>query len=244
VSLLSSGRFILGLGLGWSQTEFEGLGVDIHKRGQAMEEILSILPRAWSGEPFRHQGKVFDFPELAVRPTPSSRIPVLIGGGAEAAIRRAARSADGIFANVGQKLLVQQLKWIREECERIGRDPSELRIVHYFYVLPGKSEQHALDLYSEHLWEIMWKKSDMERSATRSGPPPAAPAVTEENRDQILGRNTLAGSTDWIVERMLDMREATEMPVELVARSYFPTLEQTRQLELMQQLAEDVAPHL
>ncbi len=244
VSLLSGGRFTLGLGLGWSETEFAGLGANRRTRGAAMEEILSILPKAWSGEPFRHQGKIYDLPELAVRPIPAKPIRVLIGGGAEAAVRRAARLADGIFANVPRDRFVKQLDWIRDECDRVGRDPSELRIVHYSVMLPANSETEALERYTEHLWQMMWKYSDMAASATRSGPPPAAPEFTDKHRDRLFGRTTLLGSADQIVSSLLDIRQAAGMAVEFVARSHFPTLRNSDQVELMQNLAEEVAIHI
>lgn len=244
VSLLSGGRFTLGVGLGWSPVEFEGLGADMGRRGAAMEEILSLLPRAWSGRPFRHEGAVYNFPELAVRPTPSAKIPILIGGGAEAAVRRAARAADGLFSNVPRDALLQQLEWLRDECDRIDRDPADLRVVHYSVMLVGASESEAWERYTDHVWAMMWKYSDMEASATRTGPPPVPPELSDDKRDRLFRRSTVAGSSEQIVDYLGALRESAVMPLEFAARSYFPTLELSAQKELMQQLAEEVAPHL
>ena len=244
VSLLSGGRFTLGIGLGWVEAEFAGLGADLSRRGAAMEEILEILPRAWSGAPFTHRGSVYDLPHLAVRPVPSSRIPILIGGGAEAAIRRAARAADGIYSNAGGEQFLQQVDWIVDECDRVGRDAAELRIIHYSVMLPASNREEATDRYLDHLWQMSWKYSDMEASTTRSGPPTAAPSFDPSKSDRLLGRSTFAGSTDEIVEGLLAIRESSALPVEFVARSYFPTLEYDAQVELMQELAEGVAPHV
>jgi probable F420-dependent oxidoreductase len=244
VALLSHGRLVLGLGLGWSETEFAGLGADPRRRGAAMNEILEILPRAWSGEPFTHRGTVYDLPTLAVRPTPPSRIPVVVGGGAEPAIRRAARLADGIFANATAEGFVQQVAWVLDECERIGRDPATFRFIHYSVLLPGPSRAEALARYRDALWAMQWKYSDMEASATRPLPAATPPPFDRPDEALVAGRATFAGTSAEIVESLLAIREQAGLPVEFVARSHFPLLEWGPQVELMAQLAEGVAPHV
>ncbi len=244
VQLLSHGRLALGLGLGWSEVEYAGLGADMRSRGAAMEEILRILPQAWSGEPFTHQGSVYQLPSLAVRPTPSTRIPVLIGGGAEPAIRRAARLADGIFSNAPADGFREQVGWVLDELERAGRDPSTFRFIHYSILLPGASRADALARYREAVWGLNWKYSDMEASATRSLPP-VSPPPFEGDDERLLSRRTAhAGTPDELVEVLLEVRKGVPVPVEFVARSHLPLLGYEAQLDVMQQLAEGVAPHI
>jgi alkanesulfonate monooxygenase SsuD/methylene tetrahydromethanopterin reductase-like flavin-dependent oxidoreductase (luciferase family) len=209
-----------------------------------MDEILRILPQAWSGQPFTHEGSVYAFPTLGVRPTPPSRIPVLVGGGAEAAVRRAARLADGIFANVPADAFVQQVGWVLDECERIGRDPATFRFVHYSVLLPGASREAAMARYREALWAMQWKYSDMEASVSRPLPAAVTPPLTRSDEELVRGRATFAGPPDALVEALLDVRRRAGVPVELAARSYLPMLEFDAQVELMAELAEGVAPHV
>lgn len=244
VQLLSHGRLTLGLGLGWSEIEYEGLGADPRRRGAAMDEILQILPKAWSGEPFHHQGRAYQLPEVGVRPTPQTKIPVLIGGGAEPAIRRAARLADGLFANSPTDKFLEQVGWALDECEKIGRDPSTFRFVHYSVLLPGPSREAAIRRYRDALWAMQWKYSDMEASAARALPAATPPPFAGDDEALVRGRATIAGTTDEIVESLLSLRAASGVPLEFAARSFFPMLQYDEQLELMQQLAEGVAPHV
>ena len=244
VQLLSHGRLVLGLGLGWSETEYAGFGADYRRRGAAMEEILQILPKAWTGEPFTHQGSVYDLPTLGVRPAPATRIPVLIGGGAEVAIRRAARLADGLFSNAPAHKFLEQVRWVLDECERIGRDPSTIRFIHYSILLPGASREEALARYRDAVWALNWKYSDMEASATRPLPPPTPPAFARSDDALLKRRTTSAGTPAELVDALLDIRKQASVPVEFMARSHFPLLEYDEQIEVMQQLAEGVAPHV
>ena len=244
VQLLSHGRLALGLGLGWSEVEYEALGADMRRRGVAMDEILRILPQAWTGDPFTHDGEVYHLPTVAVRPTPPTPIPVLIGGGAEPAIRRAARLADGIFANAPVEKFVQMVGWVLDECERIGRDPATFRFIHYSVLLPGVSEEAALARYGDALWAMQWKYSDMEASAARPLPAVSPPPLDRTTTDLMRGRAIYVGTPDQIVESLSAIRARAGVPLEFVARSHLPLLEYDAQLEVMEQLAEDVAPHV
>jgi probable F420-dependent oxidoreductase len=244
VQLLSHGRLALGLGLGWSEVEFAGLGADMHRRGGAMEETLRILPQAWSGEPFTHEGSVYRLPTLAVRPTPSARIPILVGGSAEPAIRRAARLADGIFSNAPADKFREEVGWVLDELEQAGRDASSFRFIHYSILLPGSSRADALARYRDAVWALNWKYGDMEASASRPLPPASPPRFDRPDESLLSRRTAHAGTTDELVEALHKVRNQVPVPVEFVARSHLPMLELAAQVDLMEQLAEGVAPHV
>ncbi len=113
-----------------------------------------------------------------------------------------------------------------EECARVGRDPASFRFIHYSALLPGASREAALARYRDALWSMQWKYRDMEASASRPLPPPAPPAFRR---------------TD---EALLGIRQKVQVSVEFVARSYLPLIGYEEQVELMQELAEGVAPHV
>ncbi len=244
VQLISGGRLTLGLGLGWNEAEFTALGASLRLRGRAMTEILEILPRAWSGEVFAHRGEIYELPELAVRPVPHKRIPVVIGGGAEAAVRRAARLADGFFSNAPPQKLIEQVAWARDERTRSGLDPDAFRWIYYTMMYPGIDEDAAWETIANDVWALTWKYSDMEASATRSGSPPSPPPPPADVMEKVRVRGVMVGSPDRIVDQLSTLREEAGVPIDFVARSFFSTLPHTRQLELMEDLATGVLPHL
>jgi probable F420-dependent oxidoreductase len=244
VQLLSHGRLVLGLGLGWSEVEYQGLGADMRRRGAAMEEILQILPRAWDGAPFSHRGDVYDLPPLGVRPVPADRIPIVIGAGAEPAIRRAARLADGIISNAPAAEFAEQVRWVLDESERVDRDPATFRFIHYSILLPGGSRDDALARYRDAVWALNWKYSDMEASATRALPAASPPPFVGPDQGLLKRGTTHAGTTDELVETLVAVRDQAGVPIEFVARSYLPGLDYEPQLELLERLAEGVAPHV
>ncbi len=84
----------------------------------------------------------------------------------------------------------------------------------------------------------------MEASATRPLPA-ASPPPFEGDDERLLSRRTAhAGTPDELVEALLEIRRQVPVPVEFVARSHLPLLEYDAQVEVMQQLAEGVAPHV
>lgn len=92
---LSGGRLTIAAGVGWSEAEYDALGFGFHDRGRRMDEIVRLLRTVWTEDPVSFHGEFHDFDDLRVLPKPAHRIPVWIGGGAEAAFRRGVALGDG-----------------------------------------------------------------------------------------------------------------------------------------------------
>jgi hypothetical protein len=111
-------------------------------------------------------------------------------------------------------------------------------------LLPGPSREEALARYRDVAWAMQWKYSDMAASATRPLPAVTPPRFDRPDEALVTGRATYAGTPDELVEALLDLRAQAGVPVEFAARSHFPLLDYEAQVDLMQQLAEGVAPHV
>src|SRR5712692_436283 len=94
VDLLTSGRFRLGVGLGWNPVEYEALGKDFSNRGKRLDEQVTLLRRLWTEPTVTHDGTYERVTGAGLAPLPVQRpIPVWLGAVAERALRRVGRLA-------------------------------------------------------------------------------------------------------------------------------------------------------
>jgi alkanesulfonate monooxygenase SsuD/methylene tetrahydromethanopterin reductase-like flavin-dependent oxidoreductase (luciferase family) len=99
VDLITNGRFEPGLAIGWTDEEFEVFDVPKRQRVQYTLELIDVLRAAGADEPLTHDGRVYQYEDVDVRPKPvQDRFPVWIGGTVDAAVERAGRVGDGYFA--------------------------------------------------------------------------------------------------------------------------------------------------
>ena len=135
----SGGRVVLGLGAGYLKGEYRALGVDFDSRNDLMDEYLRALRAALTGDEFTFEGTGYQAHGNRIQPGPvqSPRPPLLIGGNAPRAIRRAAELGDGWypFFTVGGVNtattrtaeicnlddLEKAIGYLRQHCEKIGR---------------------------------------------------------------------------------------------------------------------------
>lgn len=123
----------LGLGVGTSPwpEDYELMGVPFARRGKRMDECIEIIKGLTSGDYFEFHGEFYDIPKTKMTPAPSQPIPILIGGHADAALRRAARH-DGWMHGGGDPAeldgLIARLKQFREEEGRAD-DPFEIHVI-------------------------------------------------------------------------------------------------------------------
>ncbi|MER7460605.1 TIGR03619 family F420-dependent LLM class oxidoreductase [Micromonospora sp. NPDC126480] len=96
VQQMSRGRFVLGVGSGWADTEFAALGLDATARGRTTDAYLEIITRAWTQETVSADGDGLRFSDVATGPQPASgRVPIWVGGASRPALRRTVRHGTG-----------------------------------------------------------------------------------------------------------------------------------------------------
>jgi len=97
LDVVTGGRFMLGVGLGYRPEEFAVFGVSMTERASRLTEGVEIIRRLWSEERITHSGRHWKLEDVGIRPRPlqSPRPPIFVGSQVPAGIARAARIADG-----------------------------------------------------------------------------------------------------------------------------------------------------
>jgi probable F420-dependent oxidoreductase len=132
VAVLTNNRFGFGVGLSPWPEDFRVCGQEWKSRGKRMDEMIEIIRGLTKGGFFEFHGKHYELESIKICPTPTQRLPILIGGHSEPALRRAARLGDGwMHAGSDQETLDRLLASLKELRTEYGRErePFELHVI-------------------------------------------------------------------------------------------------------------------
>ncbi|GAA2390211.1 TIGR03619 family F420-dependent LLM class oxidoreductase [Gordonia cholesterolivorans] len=132
VACLTGNRLALGVGTSPWREDYDLMGVDYARRGKRMDECMDIIRGLTTPGYFEFHGEFYDIPEIKMSPTPSEPIPLLVGGHADAALKRAVIRGDGWMHGGGAPeeldALIDKLGAIRK-AEGKENDPFEINVI-------------------------------------------------------------------------------------------------------------------
>jgi probable F420-dependent oxidoreductase len=149
---LSGGRVRLGVGVGWQQVEFDALGEDFSTRGRVMDESIRLLRACWADERIDATGRRFHADVIAMEPKPpqGGRLPIWVGGGSPAALRRVGTLGDGWMATLADEAsdAPVAIAEIRRHAADAGRDPMSIDL--QAMLAPPPQDEDGKTFYQDH----------------------------------------------------------------------------------------------
>jgi probable F420-dependent oxidoreductase len=156
LDVLSSGRLDLGLGVGWSSTEFTATGASRARRGARAEEYVRVLRTLWTEDPASFDGEFYTVPpsRMSPRPVQPGGPPILLGGVVPAALRRAGRIASGWLSRSAHDLdhIAEDIATVRAAAP----DPAAVRVVVRGVVRPGPRDGRLTGTYDDIRADAAW----------------------------------------------------------------------------------------
>ncbi len=142
LDVMSGGRAIAGVALGWAREDFDAAGADLRTRGRCSDEQLEVITRLWAEDRVTHHGRFYDLDDAELEPAPvqSPGPPIWLGGGLPS-IKRAARYAEYLLASwptvgdVREKYMPQLIE-AREHCGA----GTGLALLNYAHVVGSEQE--------------------------------------------------------------------------------------------------------
>jgi alkanesulfonate monooxygenase SsuD/methylene tetrahydromethanopterin reductase-like flavin-dependent oxidoreductase (luciferase family)/predicted kinase len=150
LDVLSGGRAVCGIGLGWFAAEHRAYGIDfpsVNDRYALLEDALQFLPMLWGKGAPAFQGRMFNAPQALGYPRPiQARIPMLVGGdGERRTLRLVAQFADACNLFGDPTLVRRKVGVLRQHCQSVGRAPSDISVTHLSSALVGTNAQDVAE---------------------------------------------------------------------------------------------------
>jgi alkanesulfonate monooxygenase SsuD/methylene tetrahydromethanopterin reductase-like flavin-dependent oxidoreductase (luciferase family) len=226
LDVLTGGNYVLGVGLGYRQTEFTAFNMTLKERAPRLEESIALMRRLWTEDKVTHEGRFYRVEDasLCLKPFRAGGPPIWMAGTADAAIRRAARMADAwmIVPSTTLHELTGQMRLYREALGH--RVPDCFPMVRECYV--GANHRTALD----ECRAALQYKYDAYASWGLSGR--QTPALEE-----LAGNRFIIGDKVFVKEEIARYREALGVD-HFMMRCHWPGLEFEKTLASIRRLGE------
>ncbi|ELZ75920.1 LLM class flavin-dependent oxidoreductase [Haloferax sp. Atlit-19N] len=238
VDLISGGRTTLGLAIGSNPREFDAFGVPRDERVDRLADTVSLLRDAWSDGPIAHESPFHEGATgVDVTPKPAHDVPLMLGGAAKPAVRRAARTADAWCAPSSLSLggLRKRVEDIRSVREAEGLD-GEFTIYVLQHGFVGDSKAEAWDamrdgyLYLQRRYAEIFSGDEVHE-------------LSDERRAELKAQ-AVFGTPDDVVAELARYRDALGDDIHFIFRTYHPGIGTDRMVECVRRLGDEVRPRL
>jgi len=242
VDVMSGGRVIFAIALGYREVEFRAFGTTQKERVSRFEESLAAGKRLWTEDAVDMVGSHFTLEHAAVgtKPVQKPHPPIWIGANADPAIRRAARLGDCWYVNPHNRIdtIVRQVETYTRALEECGKPfPKEFPARREVFV--ARSRDEAIRLCAPYL-------AAKYEAYQQWGQNKAMPAGDDDlglEFDDLIRDRFLLGSPDEVAEQMLALQRATGIN-HLIMSVQWPGMPQSLVLDELQMLAEEVFPRV
>ncbi|MDG7048317.1 MAG: LLM class flavin-dependent oxidoreductase [Nitrososphaerota archaeon] len=239
LDVLSSGRAILGVGLGYRPEEYTAFEKDLTKSGRLLDSNLEKVRSLLEGKEVPADRYVLKiYPTPVQRPRPQ----IKVGAKSEAAVRRAAHRGDAWIMDpvTGLSLLQSRLAAFQEELSKLGKAPVEIPLRREYYVSKDRSEndrvlQLMLESYRQDYY--MWGHLQDEKGR------PVDPKVTPyEDIKDFVASNMLVGEPSQLIEK-IELYKRKLGITELLVKMSFPGISHEMRMRAIELTAREIIPH-
>jgi len=236
VDLLSGGRTTMGLAIGSNPREFEAFGVPREERVERLVDTKRVLANAWSPGPLDYDPDFHDVsPDVNVTPKPHGDVPIMLGGSAKPAVRRAARTADAWCAPSslsvgGVRKRVEDIRSVREKDDVDG--DFQVYVLQHGFV--GDSRDEAWEqmrdgyLFIQRRYQEIFSGESVDE--------------LDDDRKAELKEQAIFGTPEQVCEELERYRDALGDDVHFVFRTYHPGVGTEAMVDCVRRLGNEVAP--
>jgi alkanesulfonate monooxygenase SsuD/methylene tetrahydromethanopterin reductase-like flavin-dependent oxidoreductase (luciferase family) len=238
IDQISGGRTTLGLAIGSNVDEFDAFGISQDERVNRLSDVIEVCRGAWSEGELGYDPRFHEIsPEVNVTPKPAHDVPIMLGGAAKPAVRRAAREGDAWCSP--SSLSIEGIRKRKADIENV-RDNEDVDGDFQTYVIQhgfvGDSREDAWEQMRDGYFYIQRRYEEIFSGETVD--------ELDDERKRELKDQAIFGTPEQVVEELAEYREALGDDIHFIFRTYHPGIGTDRMTEAIHRLGDEVRPEL